>query len=288
MLYSKNTDGFRIAYERHGKGDAVVLLHGWPGDRTDYAPMVPLLRDFADVVVPDLRGFGESDKHLIDPKLAYSSEAQARGIIGLMEELSLGPAIFVGYDIGSHVSQAVTKLRPDLVRALVVSPPVPGAGKRILELKEAKEFWYSTFHQLSIPEKIIDGKPEAIEAYIRYFLDYWSGPNFVIDEGHLAHLVKVYSAPGAFTASLGWHRSSDPVTYFANEQPPAKDQRIKTPVTVLWQEFDPIFPTHWADRLDEFFVDVELRFLKGSGHFTPLEATAEFAKAIRERLSTAL
>ena len=60
-------DGFRLAYERTGSGPAVLLLHGWPGDRTDYREVVPSVSQAADVIVPDLRGFGESDKHAADP-----------------------------------------------------------------------------------------------------------------------------------------------------------------------------------------------------------------------------
>jgi len=41
----------------------VVLLHGWPGDRTDFDAVVPQLEGQAEVVVADLRGFGASDKH---------------------------------------------------------------------------------------------------------------------------------------------------------------------------------------------------------------------------------
>jgi pimeloyl-ACP methyl ester carboxylesterase len=61
-------DGFRLAYERTGDGPAVVLLDGWPSDRTEYRDVVPLM-PAADVVVPDLRGFGASDKHPADPML---------------------------------------------------------------------------------------------------------------------------------------------------------------------------------------------------------------------------
>ena len=62
MPRSSPVDGFQLAYDRSGTGDAVVLLHGWPGDRMDYRDVTPLLND-CTVVVPDLRGFGESDKH---------------------------------------------------------------------------------------------------------------------------------------------------------------------------------------------------------------------------------
>jgi pimeloyl-ACP methyl ester carboxylesterase len=60
-------DGFRLTYERTGAGPAVLLLHGWPRDRSDYRAVVPLVSPAADVIVPDLRGFGESDKHAADP-----------------------------------------------------------------------------------------------------------------------------------------------------------------------------------------------------------------------------
>jgi pimeloyl-ACP methyl ester carboxylesterase len=49
-----SVDGFELAYDRTGSGPAVVLLHGWPGDRTDYRAVVPLLAG-CQVLVPDLR-----------------------------------------------------------------------------------------------------------------------------------------------------------------------------------------------------------------------------------------
>ena len=63
MRQDRAVDGFRLAYERSGPGagaPAVLLLHGWPGDRTDYREVAPLVSAAADVVVPDLRGFGLS------------------------------------------------------------------------------------------------------------------------------------------------------------------------------------------------------------------------------------
>ena len=125
-------DGFRLGYERAGQGRGVLLLHGWPGDRTDYRDVVPLVSAAADVVVPDLRGFGQSDKHRADPASQYTAAAQARGIAGLITELGLDRPVIAGYDIGSRIAQAVARERPDLVSALVVSPPLPGIGDRIL------------------------------------------------------------------------------------------------------------------------------------------------------------
>jgi len=287
MKFSSATEGFKIAYERSGSGDPVVLLHGWPGDHSDYDQLVPLLTDYADVLVPDLRGFGLSDKHEADPEQIYSGKGQARAVIALMDELGLKNAIVCGYDVGSFISQTIASLRPDLVKALVISPPLPGAGDRVLALKQAMEFWYTSFHNLELFGALIDGKRDAARAYLHHFWSHWSGSGYVVDEQRIDHLADVYSAPGAFNASVAWYRSSsNPVTAYATEAAPATADRLKTPTTILWQETDPIFPIAWSDRLDDFFVNYTLQRLAGVGHFTPLEATETFAAAVRKRLDS--
>lgn len=278
---SAPVDGFQMVYERVGSGPAVVLLHGWPGDRTDYRLVTPLLAGSADVVVPDLRGFGESDKHPADPAAQYSADAQARSVVGLIEELGLERPILAGYDIGSRIAQRVAATRPDLVRALVVSPPLPGIGGRILSADAQREFWYQPFHQLPLAEQLVDGQPEAVRAYLRHFWTHWSGPGFEVADDHLDHLVAVYSPPGAFVASIGWYRAgAGAVARSLAERAPGPADRLATPTTVLWPEHDPLFPREWSDRLDEFFHDVRLRHLDGAGHFLPVEAPADLAAAI--------
>jgi pimeloyl-ACP methyl ester carboxylesterase len=263
----------------------VVLLHGWPGDRTDYDLLMPKLAGDADIIVPDLRGFGESDKHLVDPALAYSPNGQAAAVIALLDELSIKSALLAGYDVGSLVAQTVARLRPDLVGGLVVSPPLPGAGERVLEVQPVKEFWYTSFHQLQLSVDLLDGNAEGVRKYLRHFWSHWSGPNYVVDERRIEHLVSVYSPRGAFEASIGWYRSlGNPVTAYAQEEIPAASERLTTPTTVLWQEFDAIFPRAFSDRLDKFFTNYELELLDGVGHFTPIEATDRFAQVIKKRL----
>lgn len=96
MPRSAPVDGFSLAYDRHGAGDPVVLLHGWPGDRTDFDALVPLLERDAAVIVPDPRGFGASDKHRAPAADAYSAAAQASSVLGLLDELGLEPAVIAG------------------------------------------------------------------------------------------------------------------------------------------------------------------------------------------------
>jgi len=274
-------DGFRLAYERTGAGPAVLLLHGWPGDRTDYRAVAPLVAAGADVIVPDLRGFGESDKHEADPASQYNATAQARSVIGLIDELALGPAVVAGYDIGSRIAQAIARDRPDLTRALVVAPPLPGIGDRILLPRAQREFWYQAFHNLELSTQLIDGRPDAVRAYLRYFWSHWSGPGYQPAVGHLDYLVSVYAPPGAFAASIAWYRGgAGSVAASLAEQAPGQGDRIAVPATVLWPEHDPLFPREWSDRIGEFFSAATLTWLDGAGHFSPLEAPEAFAAAV--------
>jgi pimeloyl-ACP methyl ester carboxylesterase len=286
-------DGFSLAYERHGPEvgtPAVVLLHGWPGDRQDWRAVVPLLQaeGRATVVVPDLRGFGASDAHASEDADAYAAAGQAASVLGLIRELELGPAVLAGYDVGSRVAQQMAREAPDAVRALVLAPPLPGAGERVLSEGAVREFWYQSFHRLDLAERLIDGSPVAIRAYLEHFWTHWSGPGYTPDPAQLDRLAEVYGAPGAFVASIGWYRAgAGTVARSLAEQAPAPEDRIAAPTTVLWPAHDPLFPAEWSDRLDAFFSAATLTWLPESGHFSPLEAPAEFAAAIAATCSRA-
>ena len=93
--------------------------------------------------------------------------------------------------------------------------------------------------------------------------------------------MSVYGPPGAFTASIAWYRAgAGSVAASLAEKPPAPQDRITVPTTVLWPEYDPLFPREWSDRIGEFFADARLTWLDRAGHFSPLEAPSEFAAAV--------
>jgi pimeloyl-ACP methyl ester carboxylesterase len=280
MPRSSVIDGFSLTYDRRGSGQAVVLLHGWPGDRHDWRDVVAKLGDAFTTVVPDLRGFGESDKSASDPA-PYGAPGQTASVLGLIDELALERPVVAGYDVGSRVAQQLAKTAPERVGALVLAPPLPGVGERVLMPEAQTEFWYQPFHRLQLSEQLLDGSPKAVRAYLEHFWSHWSGPSYTPDPAQLDRLAELYAPPGAFTASIGWYRAgSGTVATSLAERPPAPEDRIQVPTTVLWPEHDPLFPSAWGDRLDEFFADVSREDLTGAGHFSPLEAPDRFAAAI--------
>ena len=287
---SEPVDGFTLTYEirtpatspePRGPHRAVVLLHGWPGDRTDYRATLPLLDPAVTVVVPDLRGFGDSDRHPVDPAGAYSATGQARSIAGLIAELGLSQPVVAGYDIGSRIAQTLATEHPDHVGRLVLSPPLPGLGTRVLDPLVQSELWYMGFHRSGLAADLLDGNPAGIRRYLEHFWNRWSGPDFRIASSALEHLTTAYARPGAFTSAIAWYRAGPGMVSSAlAETSPAPSNRIPIPTSVLWPEYDPIFPRGWSDRLGKFFSDVRLVPADGVGHFTPVETPDRFAELV--------
>ena len=184
----------------------------------------------ADVIVPDLRGFGESDKHEANPASQYNATAQARSVIGLIDELALGRPVIAGYDIGSRIAQAIARDRPDLVRALVIAPPLPGIGDRILAPQAQREFWYQTFHNTELSTQLVDGQPDAVPCVPAVPWSHWSGPGYEPDPDQFDHLVTVYGPPGAFAASIAWYRAgAGAVAASLRSEPPTRPTGSRSP-----------------------------------------------------------
>jgi pimeloyl-ACP methyl ester carboxylesterase len=169
---------------------------------------------------------------------------------------------------------------------MVVCPPLPGAGERLLGPDVHREFWYQHFHRTDLPERLLDGDRAAVRAYLEHFWTHWSGPSYTPDAADLDRLAEAYASPGAFLASLGFYRQGPGILARGlAEQAPAPEGRLPVPTRVLWPAHDPLFPPAWGDRLEEFFADVSVTPLPESGHFVPLEAPEAFASAVRAFLA---
>ena len=166
----------------------------------------------------------------------------------------------------------------------MIAPPVPGAGERILGAQAMEEFWYQPFHRLALASELIDGRPDAVRAYLSHFWEHWSAPGFTPPAAHFDALVEPTPARAPSRAARrGTGPAPAAVASALAETVPDPGDRIAAPTTILWPEHDPLFPQAWSDRIDLFFAAAEVRELPGSGHFVPLEAPGAFAAALHER-----
>ncbi|MGI8619712.1 MAG: alpha/beta fold hydrolase [Gemmatimonadaceae bacterium] len=115
-------NGLTVAYDEVGTGKPFVLLHGFPHNRSLWAPQTSALIEHGRCIAPDLRGFGESGR-----EGPYSMEQYATDVVGLLENLGIERAVVGGLSMGGYVAFALWRLRPDLVRALVLADTRPGA-----------------------------------------------------------------------------------------------------------------------------------------------------------------
>ncbi len=92
----------RLHYVIGGQGDAVVLLHGWPQTWYEWRAVMPALAERYTVIVPDMRGLGDSGK----PAMGYDARTVAADIHALVEQLGHRRIFLVGHDLGGWVAYA--------------------------------------------------------------------------------------------------------------------------------------------------------------------------------------
>ncbi|MYG40945.1 MAG: alpha/beta fold hydrolase [Nitrospira sp. SB0677_bin_15] len=106
-----------LAYSEEGQGLPVVFLHAFPLNRTMWASQVAALSDRYRVVTIDLRGHGESDA----PMWRYTLDQFAEDVSGLLENLGITRATFVGLSMGGYILFALYRTHPELFHALVLA-----------------------------------------------------------------------------------------------------------------------------------------------------------------------
>ena len=118
--------GFRIHYEVWGRGPAVVLLHGHPmwGERWVARGYVGGLEDRFRLIVPDLLGYGQSDKPYNTS--AYGMSNWASDVIAVMDAQGVEHADVWGYSMGTMVAENLAVSAPDRVRSLIFGGFPPG------------------------------------------------------------------------------------------------------------------------------------------------------------------
>jgi pimeloyl-ACP methyl ester carboxylesterase len=103
-----NVNGIQIAYNRTGSGKPLVLVHGYPLDHTTWNEVVPLLKNDFDLILPDLRGFGQSE--VIESQ--YKIVDMAADIAGLLDHLGIEQTAIAGHSMGGYIALAFARAYP--------------------------------------------------------------------------------------------------------------------------------------------------------------------------------
>jgi len=110
-----------LGYDDAGRGLPVLFLHGFPHDRTLWAHQRTALAARVRCIVPDLRGFGESDG------VAHDIDSYADDAVALLDALAVEEAVVCGLSMGGYIAMGMWRRHADRIRGLVLCDTKAGA-----------------------------------------------------------------------------------------------------------------------------------------------------------------
>jgi 3-oxoadipate enol-lactonase len=246
-----NINSIELAYVCHGNGTPLVLLHGYPLDHHLWDEAVPLLKGAFDLIIPDLRGFGESTT--IDTP--YTMDDLASDIAGLLDQLGIQKAAIAGHSMGGYVALAFARLYPERMNALALV-----SSQVLADLPEGKERRYKTAAEVS--EKGIGGVVEVMTS------KFTSNANWQA----FARKTMERQQPAAYIGALkAMAERADSTPLLAT---------IKYPVVVIHGDADLLIPVERAREVKAALPQTRLVEISGAGHMPMCEAPDETAKAL--------
>jgi len=203
-------DGTRIYARTGGKGRPLVLLHGFPQTHAIWHRVAQRLADRYLLVMPDLRGYGDSAKPPGEPDHAnYSKRTMAADIVGLMRELGHARFGVVGHDRGGRVAHRLALDQPQCVDGLCVVDIVPTLDmydSTDMRFARAYYHWFHLIQPAPLPETMIGGDPSF---YLRWKLGGWGahGTSYIEPEA-LSEYERCFCNPEAIHGACEDYRAS--------------------------------------------------------------------------------
>jgi pimeloyl-ACP methyl ester carboxylesterase len=261
--HTATVNGIQLHYVMGGKGDPVVLLHGWPETWYSWHRVMPDLAKNYTVIVPDLRGLGDSSK----PPTGYDGKTVAEDIHQLVGKLGFKTIFLVGHDIGTQVAYSYAAAHPTEVKKLAVMElTIPGfvpAGRMPL--------WWVVFHQTpDVPEALVQGKEML---YLSWFYHNLANNPAAITQEDINEYVSHYSAPGGMHAGFEHYRAF-PQDAIQNQN--YSKTKLTMPVLALGGEYIPTLGGKIAMPTVIYGMKILAQNVTGiivpnSGHFIPEE-----------------
>ena len=211
-----------------GAGPPLLLLHGFPESHVSWHRIASRLAERFTVVIPDLRGYGDSGKAADGENHAgYAKRAMARDQVETMRSLGFERFAVVGHDRGARVGWRLALERPQHVTRLAVLDIVPNHYSNVTREFATEYFhWFFLIQPAPFPEQLIAGNPEA---FLRRFL-----PAKSIAPETFAEYLRCLRHPGAIHAMCEDYRAGASIDLAHEEE--TKGKQLQCPLLVLWGE----------------------------------------------------
>lgn len=197
-------NGLSLRYLRGGKGEPVVLIHGFGDTAEMWRPIMPELAKSYTVIAPQLPGLRGSS---FLPGGVYDMKTVARNIHELVKRLGYKKIRLVGHDIGLMAAFAYASQFPDEVQKLVLmDAPIPGIGKEWPIVFNNPNLWHFHYPNSPVALKLVKGRERT---FLDHFWISFSGnpAKVAIPESDRQFYTTAYAKPGAMGAALGYFKA---------------------------------------------------------------------------------
>lgn len=269
-----DVNGVTLHYVVGGHGSPLVLVHGWLTTWYEWHHVMPQLAGTHTLIVPDIRGMGDSSK----PVDGYDKKTAAEDVYQLARSLGFSRFDLVGHDIGGMIAYSLAAHHPNAVRKLVIvdaaQPGVPPWD----ELVHAQRSWHFAFNAVAdLPEMLYRGHERDFLAW--FFNSQAYRPN-VLSDVDLDVYSRAFSAPGGIRGGVNYYRA------FAQDViDNSQLQKTKLTMPVLGVAGAKSgLATRLAGNLQYIATNYRVQLIPNSGHWIPDEQPAALAAVIKSFL----
>jgi haloacetate dehalogenase len=263
---------------------ALLLLHGFPQTHAMWHRVAQQLRGDYFLVLPDLRGYGDSHKPLsVADHASYSKRAMADDLCALMTVLGAPQFLLAGHDRGGRVAHRLAVDHPNRVQKLAlidIAPTLDMYNATDMAFARAYYHWFHLIQPAPLPEKMIGADARM---YLHTKLGGWgAGGLRHVEPEALAEYERCFCRAEAIHAACEDYRASAGIDLAHDRESREHGHRICCDTLVLWGEkgvvarlFEPL--ALWQAQCA---AQVTGRAVP-AGHFIPEELPAETAAALR-------
>ena len=255
-------NNIHIAYEDQGMGPAVVLLHGYPFNRSMWAEqVVPLSSDYR-IITPDLRGHGDSEA---SPHTATMNQ-MAQDVAALMDVLQIRHATIGGLSMGGYVALAFCDLFKNRVEKLLLADTRAQADtdeSKVTRAEQAKKI-------------LAEGMAGVVDTMLPKLLSpatVSKNPGVV---KRVREMMLQTNPQGAAAALRGMAEREDHTERLS---------RIKVPTLIVVGEQDPITPVADSEKMNASIAGSKLVVIENASHVSNIEQPEQFNRALKEFLA---
>jgi haloacetate dehalogenase len=262
-----------------GEGDPIVLLHGFPQTHLMWRHVVADLAADHTVIVPDLRGYGASDKPAESGPDTYSKRTMAADIVALAERLGHNRFALAGHDRGALVGVRAGLDHPDAISHLALLDVLPTLDTwDVMHGADATVAFhlYLMAQPPGLPERMIAA---SADEFFGFFLDAWTKDAAAIPGSVRAEYLR--ASREAVTSIVADCRATAGIDIEHDKADREGGVRLRMPVTVVQQDWGAALGYDAAAVWRAWAPDLDHR-LTDAGHFMAEEDPTMVAKALRD------